>query len=118
MTETKQVVLGDKTFDIEFPLTIGQLKIVEPAITRILELNKSGVTPETYAHMITLLEACFAPKYPEMTVEAISKLRVEPSQLLAAYYAIGEASSVIKKLEPGDALMGEAEAKPSQSTGD
>lgn len=117
MTKVHQVVLGEKTFDVEFPLTIGQLKIVEPSITKILELNKTGVTQETYAHMVVALEACLAPKYPEMKVDAIMSLRVEPSQLLEAYYKIGEEAGIIKKLKPGETAQGEAEAKPSQSTG-
>lgn len=117
MTKVHQVVLGEKTFDVEFPLTIGQLKIVEPAITKILELNKTGVSQDTYAHMIVALEACLLPKNPSMNAAEISRLRVEPSQLLEAYYKIGEEAGIIKKLQPGDIAQGEATAKPSQSTG-
>lgn len=108
--------LGDKTFQIDAPLTFKQLRIVEPAILRIIDLRKNGATEEAYDKMADVILVCVMKANPEFTRAVLDDTPVTPEQVTNAFHTIGIASGLLK--EAGEPQTGEATAESQNpSTG-
>lgn len=111
MQKTYEVVLGDKTFTVDAPLTFKQLRIVEPAISKIVELRKNGIVPEAYVEMAKIIVACISRRYPDFTTDALDNTPTTPAELITAFRVIGVASGLMKEAQEGDNALGEAQAE-------
>lgn len=111
MTEKHDLVLGDKTFKIDSPLTFKQLRIVEPAILRIIELRRAGATEEAYDKMADVILACVMKSNPEFTRAALDDTPVTPEQVTAAFHTVGLASGLLKPAPEGENKLGEDTAE-------
>lgn len=114
MTQKHALVLGDKTFQIDSPLTFKQLRIVEPAILRIIDLRREGATEEAYDKMADVILACVMKSNPEFTRAVLDDTPITPEQVTAAFHTVGLASGLLKQAQEGDNTPGEAVAE-SQS---
>lgn len=111
MEKTYEIVLGNKTFTIDAPLTFKQLRVVEPAISKIVELRKDGVVPEAYIEMAKIIIACIQRRVPEFNLAALDDTPTTPEELITAFRTIGVASGLMKEKKPEDVAVGEAQAE-------
>lgn len=100
----RTITLGGRDYPIA-PLTLGQMRNVGPAFTRI-----AGDTPEGMAAQITVIHAAISAADPTIKVSDVDALvGVTLYELTAAIAAIAELIGLNRRL----AATGEAPAPPS-----
>lgn len=111
MEKSYQIVLGERTFTIDAPLTFKQLRIVEPAISKIIELRKNGVTEQAYDEIANVILSCVMRKNPEFTRNELDNTQLLPGQVITAFQVIGIASGLMREKTAEDEAVGEAKAE-------
>lgn len=119
MSKKYTLVLGDKTFEIDSPLTFKQLRVVEPAILRIIELRRNGSTEEGYDKMADAILTAVMRNNPEFTRADLDNTGIYMEQVNTAFHIIGVAAGLLKEdVKAGEETPGEAQAETQNpSTG-
>lgn len=112
MKETT-ITLAGKTYVIQ-PLTLGQLEDHDVAVSLPDSTDPRENTRRSYVRVREVIASALADGYPEMTAEALKKLRVSRDELMGAYNAVLVHSGLVPKEK--DKRPGEEEPPAAGAT--
>lgn len=109
------IKLGEKEWDIDSPLKFKQLRVIEPAMSKIIAMRgaaEGGNTEKFYEEMATVIIAAVNNKGFDKA--QLDELPVKVSDLIAAVQTIAQAAGMWKAPEDGATASPKA---PSPSNG-
>lgn len=100
------ITLAGRDFKLR-PLTLRQLRIIEPAFLRGVGLGDS----QAFGEAVSVVDAALSRDYPEMTGDALLDAEITHDEMREAVTRIGEHAGLLRK--DGEPAPGEAAAAAS-----
>jgi hypothetical protein len=108
MTDIKTITLAGADYDIETPLTIGEIIDLKVAVSLPSTGDDDEDARRNHMRMVRAISAALKPKYPDMSVEKILSIRSTNEEYVTAGNAVLELSGLVPKAK--DPTAGEAKA--------
>lgn len=98
MSDPLKIVLAGKEYEVDAPLTIGEIIRLKVAVSLAETGDSDEDTRRAHMRLVRVLAVALGPKYPEMTEEHILTLRSSNVEYMTAANSILELSGLVTRV--------------------